>query len=77
MKGGENVTLAMLKDFLATVEGNRAQLGLFVTLATPTWAMREETAKYGYYESPDIQGQLSQHTDAVQRGVVDGTGQPR
>ena len=33
VKGGENVTLTMLKDLIATVQGKKAAIGLFVTLS--------------------------------------------
>ncbi len=36
VKGGENVGVTMVKDLIATVEREKAEIGLFVTLAEPT-----------------------------------------
>ncbi len=52
VKGGENVGLTMLKDLIATVDGNQAQIGLFVTLAEPSKPMETEAVKAGFYDSP-------------------------
>lgn len=51
VKGGENVNVAMIRDLGHVVEREKAQLGLFVTLAEPTRPMREEATAAGYYES--------------------------
>lgn len=51
VKGGENVSVAMIRDLGHVVEREKAQLGLFVTLAEPTRPMREEATAAGYYES--------------------------
>lgn len=49
VKGGDNVTLTMLKDLIATVYGNKAEIGLFVTLKPPTKPMLKEAASAGFY----------------------------
>jgi hypothetical protein len=49
VKGGKSVTLAMLKELIATVEQNEAEFGLFVSLADPTQPMIIEAAKAGFY----------------------------
>jgi DNA modification methylase len=51
VKGGESVSLAMLKELIATVEHNDAHIGLFVTLAEPTKAMLTEATKAGFHAS--------------------------
>ncbi|HIK43124.1 DNA methyltransferase [Thermoleptolyngbya sp. M55_K2018_002] len=51
VKGGESVTLTMLKDLIATVQGNKAAMGLFVTLAPPTKPMIKEAASAGFYRA--------------------------
>jgi site-specific DNA-methyltransferase (adenine-specific) len=51
VKGGESVSLAMLKELIATVEHNDARIGLFVTLAEPTKAMLTEATKAGFHAS--------------------------
>lgn len=52
VKGGENVGVTMVKDLIATVQREKAAIGLFVTLAQPTRAMKTEAAGAGFYESP-------------------------
>lgn len=51
VKGGENVNVAMIRDLGHVVEREKAQIGLFVTLAEPTRPMKEEATAAGYYES--------------------------
>jgi len=51
VKGGQNISLTMLKDLIATVEGNKAAMGLFVTLASPTKPMIKEAASAGFYKA--------------------------
>lgn len=51
VKGGENVTLTMLKDLIATVSSNKAEIGLFVTLTSPTKPMLKEAASAGFYKA--------------------------
>ena len=52
VKGGENVSVAMVRDLAHVVKREKAEIGLFVTLAEPTGPMKKEAAKEGYYESP-------------------------
>jgi len=52
VKSGENVTRTMIADLKNTVEREKAQMGLFVTLAPPTKPMIVEAASAGFYESP-------------------------
>jgi hypothetical protein len=52
VKGGEKVGLTMVKNLIATVQGEKAAIGLFVTLAKPTPKMVSEAAKAGFYTSP-------------------------
>ena len=42
----------MIRDLIATVDRERAKLGIFVTLAKPTKPMVSEAAAAGLYESP-------------------------
>lgn len=51
VKGGEHVSVTMVKDLIATVERENAQIGLFVTLADPTEPMKKEAVSAGYYDS--------------------------
>ena len=52
VKGGEHVSVTMVKDLIATVEREKAAMGLFVTLAEPTKPMTTEAVTAGFYESP-------------------------
>jgi adenine specific DNA methylase Mod len=51
VKGGENVSVAMIRDLAHVVNREKAQIGLFVSLAEPTGPMRIEAGKEGYYYS--------------------------
>lgn len=51
VKGGENVSLQMIRDLRGVIERERAAIGLFVTLADPTKAMKEEAATAGFFTS--------------------------
>ena len=50
VKGGESVGVAMVKDLIATVQREDAQIGLFVTLANPTEPMKKEAVSAGFYD---------------------------
>ena len=52
VKGGEHVDVKMIRDLIATVDRERAKLGVFLTLADPTKPMKTEAAAAGLYESP-------------------------
>ena len=53
VKGGENVGPAMVKDLIATVARESAEIGFFVTLAKHTPAMIAEAASAGIYKTPN------------------------
>lgn len=52
VKGGENVNVTMIRDLGHVIEREKAEIGLFVTLAEPTAPMKTEATKTGYYDSP-------------------------
>ncbi|MHC1701933.1 MAG: DNA methyltransferase [Humidesulfovibrio sp.] len=52
VKGGDKVSVPMLRDLAHVVEREKASIGLFVTLAAPTEPMRKEAASTGFYECP-------------------------
>jgi hypothetical protein len=52
VKGGENVGVTMVKDLIATVEREKAAIGLFITLTDPTRPMTTEAVSAGFYQSP-------------------------
>lgn len=51
VKGGENVSVSMIRDLAHVVDREKAKLGLFVTLAEPTAPMLKEALKEGYFET--------------------------
>jgi len=52
VKGGENVSVAMIRDLAHVVDREKAKIGLFITLAEPTKPMQTEAVKTGYFETP-------------------------
>jgi hypothetical protein len=52
VKGGENVGVGMIRDLIAVVDREKAKMGLLITLAEPTSAMRKEAVSSGYFRSP-------------------------
>lgn len=52
VKGGENVTRAMIADLKNTVEREKAEMGIFLTLTNPTEPMVKEAVTAGFYDSP-------------------------
>jgi DNA modification methylase len=58
VKGGENVGVGMIKDLIATVEREKAKMGLMITLAEPTSVMRKEAVTSGYYRT-EAQGDFA------------------
>jgi site-specific DNA-methyltransferase (adenine-specific) len=53
VKGGENVDVKMIRDLIATVDREKAKVGVFVTLTEPTRPMKTEAAAAGFYDSPN------------------------
>lgn len=74
VKGGENVTLTMLKDLIATVQKEKAEIGLFVTLAEPTKPMVSEAASAGFYQS--MHGAFPKIQILTIEGLLNGTQKP-
>jgi site-specific DNA-methyltransferase (adenine-specific) len=52
VKGGDNVSVAMVRDLAHVVDREKAKIGVFVTLADSTGPMRTEAIKTGFYETP-------------------------
>src|SRR5579875_27697 len=52
VKGGEHVGVPMIRDLAHVVKRERAEIGLFVTLAEPSAPMEVEAVKEGFYTSP-------------------------
>ena len=52
VKGGDNVSVPMVRDLAHVVDREKAKIGVFITLAEPTEPMKTEAVKAGYYETP-------------------------
>ncbi|MBC5825161.1 MAG: restriction endonuclease [Candidatus Eremiobacteraeota bacterium] len=76
VKGGENVGVTMVKDLIATVQREKAAVGLFVTLAPPTRPMKTEAASAGFYESP-IGGSYPRIQILTIEGLMNGSERPQ
>ncbi len=50
VKGGDHVSVAMVRDLAHVVDREKAAIGLFVTLAEATKPMLTEAVKTGYYQ---------------------------
>lgn len=51
VKGGDNVSVSMVRDLAHVVDREKAKIGVFITLADSTGPMRTEAVKAGYYET--------------------------
>jgi site-specific DNA-methyltransferase (adenine-specific) len=51
VKGGENVSVAMIRDLAHVADRENAKIGVFITLAEPTKPMRTEAIKAGFFET--------------------------
>jgi site-specific DNA-methyltransferase (adenine-specific) len=49
VKGGEDVCAPMIRDLAGTLQANKAEIGLFISLAEPTRPMQTEAAKARVY----------------------------
>lgn len=55
VKGGDNVSVAMIRDLKGVLEREKAPIGVFLTLAEPTKPMAVEAASAGFYKLGDKQ----------------------
>ena len=51
VKGGMNISVSMIRDLVGTIKNNKADIGIFLTLAKPTKPMIVEALNAGFYES--------------------------
>ena len=52
VKGGENISVSMIRDLGYVIDREKAEIGIFITLANPTKPMETEAAAKGFYKSP-------------------------
>lgn len=77
VKSGDNVNVAMLRDLAHVVAREKAQIGLFVTLAEPSKPMVTEAIKEGFYVSPQTGAQLPRIQILTIAGLLDGSERAR
>jgi len=53
VKGGENVGVGAVRDLRGVLDREKAQIGVLISLHSPTKPMMEEAVSAGCYESPD------------------------
>lgn len=51
VKGGENVGVTMIRDLIATVDREKAKMGVLISLAEPTAPMKKEAIAAGFYKT--------------------------
>lgn len=52
VKGGENISVSMIRDLGHVIDREKAEMGIFITLYEPTKPMQAEAAGKGFYKSP-------------------------
>jgi hypothetical protein len=72
VKGGENVHRDMVADLKNSVEREKAEMGIFVTLTPPTKPMRNEALSAGFYQSPHS-GAFPKIQILTVEGLLNGT----
>lgn len=77
VKGGDNVGVAMLRDFAHVIDREKAAMGLFVTLTEPTKNMTREGVGTGYYTSPLSGAKFPKLQVLTVEGLLAGTEQAR
>jgi len=72
VKGGENVSVAMIRDFAHVIDREKAAMGFFVTLTDPTRNMVTEGVGTGYYLSPLTGAQFPRLQVLTIEGLLSG-----
>jgi DNA modification methylase len=66
VKGGANVGVGMIRDLIATIERERAKVGVLLSLEDPTSRMRIEASAAGLYKPEGDQNQWSEGFPRIQ-----------
>ena len=77
VKGGDNVNVAMVRDLAHVVAREKAEIGLFVTLAESTKPMTTEAIKEGFYKSPATDAEFPRIQILTIAGLLNGTERAR
>lgn len=75
VKGGDHVSVSMIRDLKGVLDREKAPIGLFVTLTEPTKPMVVEAASAGFYESPH-HGKFPRLQVLTIEGLLAGTERP-
>jgi site-specific DNA-methyltransferase (adenine-specific) len=75
VKGGDHVSVSMIRDLKGVLDREKAPIGLFVTLTAPTKPMVVEAAAAGFYESPH-HGKYPRLQILTIEGLLAGTERP-
>lgn len=77
VKGGENVSVAMIRDLAHVIDREKAAIGFFVTLAEPTGPMKKEAVALGYYDEEHFGPEYPKLQILTIEGLMSGTERPR
>ncbi|MDP4200261.1 MAG: restriction endonuclease [Bacteroidota bacterium] len=77
VKGGENVSVTMIRDLGHVIEREKAAMGFFVTLAEPTRPMTQEAVSAGFYDEPRFGTEYPKLQILTIEGLMNGTERPR
>jgi adenine specific DNA methylase Mod len=77
VKGGEHVTVNMIRDLKGVLDREKAQIGLFVTLTEPTKPMVTEAVSAGFYESTVLKSKYPKLQILTIEGLLKGTARPQ
>ena len=72
VKGGENVNVAMVRDLAHVVAREKAEIGLFVTLAEPSKPMEVEALKEGFWKSAYTGAEFPRIQILTIKGLLEG-----
>jgi len=77
VKGGENVSVAMVRDFAHVIEREKAAMGFFVTLAEHTGPMTKEAVTFGYYDQERFGPEYPKMQILTIEGLMNETQRPK
>ena len=76
VKGGSNIGVQMIRDLVGVLDREKADIGLFVTLAEPTGPMKTEAAAAGFYHSKGYKEDWPRIQILTIQGLLDGRERP-
>jgi DNA modification methylase len=58
VKAGENVSVAMVRDLRGVIEREKAEIGVLISMESPSKPMVKEAVEAGFYKSPHVEGKF-------------------